>query len=267
MGCIQVDSSRTRQHGGSGLGLAICKRLVEAMGGKMWATSDGAARGSTFHFCIRCPKFTGSPQEEAGEDAGSEPEMPGSPVAAAPSDAADSLAGTGLCQSGPPPAAGSKLQGYILDMNVWLGVLSAQSPTPLMHAAEGESCTSECAALPEAAQGCAQEPPQQPQSGPASDGGKSGGIARLRQVLSNILPGGSKSPGMSADASGELEDSLAPPRAASLPKSVKSVAAARPAGRHSSSADWQPSSPEGSHSSLAGIKASRNPSPCHPESC
>ena len=101
VGCIQVDSSRTRQHGGSGLGLAICKRLVEAMGGKMWATSDGADRGSTFHFCIRCPKLSGSPQEAAAEDAGSEPEMPSSPVGAVPSDAADSSAGRGLCQSTP----------------------------------------------------------------------------------------------------------------------------------------------------------------------
>ena len=51
----QVDSSRTRQHGGSGLGLAICKRLVEAMGGSMWATSPGKKQGSTFHFSIKCP--------------------------------------------------------------------------------------------------------------------------------------------------------------------------------------------------------------------
>ena len=132
---------------------------------------------------------------------------------------------------------------------------------PLMHAADGESCTSESAAvLPEAAQGCAQEPPpqQQQQNGPASDGSKSRGIAKLRQVLTNILPGGSKSPGTSADASGELEDNLAPPRAASLPKSV---AAAGQAGQDSASADWQPSSPEGSHSSLTGIKASRNQAP------
>ena len=97
-----MDSSRTRQHGGSGLGLAICKRLVEAMGGKMWADSDGADRGSTFHFCIRCPKLSGSPQEEAAaEDAGSEPEVPSSPVGAVPADAANSSAGRGLCQSIP----------------------------------------------------------------------------------------------------------------------------------------------------------------------
>ena len=138
------------------------------------------------------------------------------------------------------------------------GLSLIESLTPSMHAADGESCTSEPAALPEAAQGCAQEPLQQQQSGPGSDGGKRGGIAKLRQVLTNILPGGSKSPGMSVDASGELEDSLAPPRAASLPKSV---AAAVPASQERASADWQPSSPEGSHASLTGIKASRTQAP------
>lgn len=53
--CIQVDPSKARNHGGSGLGLAICKRLVEAMGGKIWAESDGLGRGSCFHFTIKSP--------------------------------------------------------------------------------------------------------------------------------------------------------------------------------------------------------------------
>ncbi|MEK7809996.1 MAG: response regulator [Chloroflexota bacterium] len=49
----QIDASTTRKYGGSGLGLAISKRLVEMMGGKMWAESEGLGRGSTFHFTIR----------------------------------------------------------------------------------------------------------------------------------------------------------------------------------------------------------------------
>ena len=47
----QLDASTTRKYEGTGLGLVICKRLVHAMGGRIWLESEDGA-GAEFFFVV-----------------------------------------------------------------------------------------------------------------------------------------------------------------------------------------------------------------------
>ncbi len=53
---FQADGSTTRRHGGTGMGLALCKRLCEAMHGRLWVESE-PGRGSTFYLEIPVERF------------------------------------------------------------------------------------------------------------------------------------------------------------------------------------------------------------------
>ncbi|CAG5068625.1 Sensor histidine kinase RcsC [Dyadobacter sp. CECT 9623] len=57
----QVDSSHSRKYGGTGLGLVISQRLVQLMGGSIYAESE-PGKGTSFYFTIKTEAGTALPQ-------------------------------------------------------------------------------------------------------------------------------------------------------------------------------------------------------------
>lgn len=69
----RVDNSDTREIGGTGLGLYLCRRLAEAMGGRIWLESE-YKQGSTFY--LEIPRISHEKATQLIEQAGLEQPVP-----------------------------------------------------------------------------------------------------------------------------------------------------------------------------------------------
>jgi len=64
----QVDSSATRKHEGTGIGLSLALEMVELHGGRIWAESEGAGRGTSMIFELPVGEVDAAEEEEVLQD-------------------------------------------------------------------------------------------------------------------------------------------------------------------------------------------------------
>ncbi|MEW6646421.1 MAG: ATP-binding protein [Pseudomonadota bacterium] len=69
----QLDAGQTRQRGGTGLGLSICRRLIDAMGGRITVESSVGV-GSRFSFTVRLPQAQAA--DNAADTPAAEADLP-----------------------------------------------------------------------------------------------------------------------------------------------------------------------------------------------
>jgi signal transduction histidine kinase len=58
----RIESDASKRIRGTGLGLYLTKGLVEAHGGRIWAESEGAGKGSTFSFVVPVKRVEKTPE-------------------------------------------------------------------------------------------------------------------------------------------------------------------------------------------------------------
>lgn len=97
----RVDNSETREIGGTGLGLYLCRRLAEAMNGRIWVDSE-YKKGSTFY--LELPRVDHEDAMRLIEDASIKAEQPAPIITPATAYAPDQAPSTPAPVPTPPEA-------------------------------------------------------------------------------------------------------------------------------------------------------------------